>query len=137
MAAGKQCEELRNYHSVSLAEQLARQFYDWEIRGRGWLLWDEPVRIEPPFEPFWGYQLTAPDAGDDDGRRQTWVSGLIQWLSRKLRRSRKNKGDGRPDADQTETINTLQLSDTTAPIELQVTLPPEANMGTMPSADFS
>jgi Type IV secretion-system coupling protein DNA-binding domain/TraM recognition site of TraD and TraG len=66
------------------AEQLARQFYEWEVRGRGWLLWERPVEPEPPFVPFLGYSLQ--DYGEDDGRQHTLVSGLIDWLHEKVSR---------------------------------------------------
>ena len=42
---------------LSPADQLVQQFYEWEVRGRGWLLWDRPVEPEPPFAPFFGYSL--------------------------------------------------------------------------------
>ncbi len=41
----------------TVAELLTQQFYDWEIRGRGWTVYDAPVELEPPFRPFEGHQL--------------------------------------------------------------------------------
>lgn len=35
-------------------DQEMEQFYEWEIRGRGWLLWPHVVELEPPFRPFIG-----------------------------------------------------------------------------------
>lgn len=49
----------------STLERLNRQFYAWERRGRGGLLWPHPVGLEPPFEPFVGHVLPAEDAPDD------------------------------------------------------------------------
>lgn len=44
-----------------------RAFYDWEVRGRGWLSHPEPVALEPPFIPF---RHPAPQPiVEDDGRR--------------------------------------------------------------------
>jgi len=64
-------------------EQLTEQFHQWEMRGRGWQVFDEPVSIEPPFRPFHGHYL--PDApAIDDGRRPTFLSSLVQKLSGKL-----------------------------------------------------
>ncbi len=58
----------------SLMQRYSAQFYDWEKRGRGWLIWDQPVDIEPPFEPFFHYlphrQLV------DDARKPTFFSEL-------------------------------------------------------------
>ena len=32
-------------------EILTERFYDWELRGRGWQVWNYAVDIEPPFRP--------------------------------------------------------------------------------------
>jgi len=66
-----------------LDEQLTGQFHQWELRGRGWQVFGEPVSPEPPFVPFRGhYQPDAPAI--DDGRRPTFLSSLVQKLSSKL-----------------------------------------------------
>jgi hypothetical protein len=66
-----------------LDEQLSEQFHQWERRGRGWQVFDEPVSPEPPFRPFEGhYQPTSPAI--DDGVRPTFLSSLAQRLSQKL-----------------------------------------------------
>jgi len=56
-------------------ERLSAQFYAWEGRGRGWLLWPYPVEIEPPFSPF-VYHALPPAPAVDDGRIPTWGSRL-------------------------------------------------------------
>lgn len=62
-------------------EALTRQFYAWEMRGRGWHLFDAPVAIEPPFRPFFGHFLPRPpDAPIDDGRRATFLSSFIDGI---------------------------------------------------------
>ena len=49
-----------------LSVQLTEQFYAWEQRGRGWNVYDAPVRLEPPYQPFrFRYRQTA---FVDDGR---------------------------------------------------------------------
>jgi hypothetical protein len=65
--------------SSNLAEQLTLQFYLWEQRGRGWQVWDEPVDLEPPFEPFLGHHL-IPSQPFDDGRRPTLLSNFADKL---------------------------------------------------------
>ena len=66
-----------------LDEQLTEQFHQWEQRGRGWHVFDEPVSPEPPFRPFEGhYQPAAPAI--DDGLRPTFLSSLVKKLSGKL-----------------------------------------------------
>jgi hypothetical protein len=68
------------------AEELTRQFYEWEVRGRGWQLWQCPVEIEPAFRHF---RLTRTLAVPlrDDARKQTFLSGLADKFLRKSRGS--------------------------------------------------
>lgn len=67
--------------SGSLLEQLTQGFYEWEMRGRGWLVWDEPVGLEPPFRPFLGHGIGLLPA-IDDGRQHTllsrWTEKLVE-----------------------------------------------------------
>ena len=66
-----------------LDEQLTEQFHQWERRGRGWQVFDEPVSPEPPFRPFEGhYQPPSPVV--DDGVRPTFLSSLVKRASQKL-----------------------------------------------------
>lgn len=61
---------------LTLPEQLTRQFYDWERRGRGWQVYDAPVHLEPAFTPFF---RGAPALGirpPDNGRKETFLSTL-------------------------------------------------------------
>lgn len=66
-----------------LDEQLSEQFRRWEVRGRGWQVFPEPVSPEPPFVPFHGHYLPATPPVDD-GARPTFLSSLVQKLSRGL-----------------------------------------------------
>ena len=66
-----------------LDEQLTEQFHRWELRGRGWQVFPEPVEPEPPFVPFHGHFLPA-TRPVDDGARPTFLSSLVQRLSQKL-----------------------------------------------------
>lgn len=61
-------------------EQLTRQFYAWEQRGRGWAVWPYPVALEPPFRPFWSHSISQPEQPFDDGRRPTFLSSLVDRL---------------------------------------------------------
>src|SRR2546429_424036 len=65
----------------SVHEQLTDQFRQWELRGRGWSVFDFPVAPEPPFAPFYYFQ---PEQALDDGRRPTLFSSFVQRLSQKL-----------------------------------------------------
>jgi hypothetical protein len=64
-------------------EQLSEQFRLWELRGRGWQVFDGPVQPEPPFVPFNGHYLPEA-AAVDDGRRPTFLSSMVQKFSSKL-----------------------------------------------------
>jgi hypothetical protein len=66
-----------------LDEQLTEQFHRWELRGRGWQVFREPVEPEPPFVPFNGHFLPATPI-IDDGAKPTFLSSLVQRLSEKL-----------------------------------------------------
>jgi DNA helicase HerA-like ATPase len=60
-------------------DQLREQFYDWELLGRGWLVWEDPVHLEPPFRPFRGHHAAYPPV-PDDGRRPTLRSRVFDLL---------------------------------------------------------
>src|ERR1039458_6285365 len=66
-----------------LDEQLTEQFHRWELRGRGWQVFPEPVEPEPPFVPFHGHFLPA-TRPVDDGASPTFLCSLVQRLSQKL-----------------------------------------------------
>jgi hypothetical protein len=61
-------------------EQFSEQFRRWELRGRGWQVFDEPVHPEPPFVPFHGHHLLETPVVDD-GRRPTVLSSLFRKLT--------------------------------------------------------
>ena len=66
----------KSHHVPSRVESLTNQFYAWEQRGRGWLLYPYPVPLEPPFQPF--YHFHIPTKPIDDGRTHTFWSRLIE-----------------------------------------------------------
>lgn len=61
--------------AVSPLEARTRRFYDWELRGRGWRTYDDPVVLEPPFRPFSGY-FAPLRAVHDDARKPTFRSSV-------------------------------------------------------------
>jgi hypothetical protein len=61
-------------------EQFSEQFRRWELRGRGWQVFDGPVHPEPPFVPFHGHRLLETQA-IDNGRRPTFLSSLYRKLT--------------------------------------------------------
>jgi hypothetical protein len=69
---------------ASVHERLTEQFREWELRGRGWKVFGEPVHPEPPFRPFLGHYLEDVPVLDD-GRKPTILNAFIQTLSGRLR----------------------------------------------------
>ncbi|MEW6060793.1 MAG: type IV secretion system DNA-binding domain-containing protein [Bacteroidota bacterium] len=58
------------------SEVLTQNFYKWEVRGRGWNVWDFPVSLEPPFVPY-SLPIGSPIRSSvDDGRHPTFLSSL-------------------------------------------------------------
>jgi len=64
---------------MTLSEHYTTQFYTWEYRGRGWLHYDHPVHLEPPFIPFYrhGFKQTQ----IDDGKRPSILHQFLQSFS--------------------------------------------------------
>ena len=58
-------------------DHYSQQFQKWELRGRGWQVFPEPVSPEPPFAPF-RYRKMTDDLAPDDGRRPTLLSSLMR-----------------------------------------------------------
>jgi hypothetical protein len=73
----------------TMHERLTARFYDWEKRGRGWQVFEHPTTPEPPFLPFCNDELPEQPCADD-GRKSTFVSSLVQKLSRNLSTRRAN-----------------------------------------------
>ncbi|MBW4891117.1 type IV secretion system DNA-binding domain-containing protein [Mucilaginibacter sp. HMF5004] len=57
---------------LNLGQHFTTQFYDFELRGRGWYVAPFPVQLEPHFHPFFGFQY--PQAYIDDGKKETPLS---------------------------------------------------------------
>ena len=66
---------------ASAHEHFSEQFHKWEMRGRGWQVFPQPVYPEPPFVPF-RYRPMTETPAVDDGRRPTFLSSLARKLAR-------------------------------------------------------
>lgn len=53
-----------------------RAFFEWEIRGRGWVSYPYQVELEPPFRSF-SHAETGSLPQIDDGKRPTWLSSML------------------------------------------------------------
>lgn len=102
--------------------QLTQQFYTWELRGRGWHVWDVPVDPEPAFVPFFGYRPLFDGLECDDGRKHTLISGMIDWLHRRVMGSfrRQTPVEDDPDAKPAQPRLCYQSGELA---ELQLSLP--------------
>ena len=60
-------------------EAFTAAFARWEERGRGWQVWPAPVKLEPPFVAFPGYN---PDTSQfpDDGRSPSFLTSALTAL---------------------------------------------------------
>lgn len=67
----------------SLQERLTIQFYNWERRGRGWYVFEDPVHLEPEFAPFFGHFLPQSNKFIDDGLRKTIFQKAFDFLINK------------------------------------------------------
>ncbi|MEI8233301.1 MAG: type IV secretion system DNA-binding domain-containing protein [Verrucomicrobiota bacterium] len=106
-------------------EQLTEQFYRWEMRGRGGLLFDAPVSPEPPFVPFTGHLLPRQNAVDD-GRRETVGSRFLSFFGNRVEEP---PVEDQPDIEQEPEPRFCQPEEL---IELQLTLPESRS----PSPEF-
>jgi predicted DNA-binding transcriptional regulator AlpA len=103
--------------SFSSGEALTRQFYEWEVRGRGWQVWNRPVGLEPPFRPFFGHFIPGVPGSIDDGRKPTFLSSLFE----------PRNPPAAPQVDEGEPA--AQAVEDFAPLlEIQVALPPETKV---------
>lgn len=105
-------------------ERLTDAFYQWERRGRGWQVWEDPVELEPPFRPFLGHYVPAGPA-IDDARKPTFFSALIERL-----RGRSTDGPATsPSLGDVSELGEAEpepaLDERSALATLQVALPPE------------
>ena len=104
-------------------EHFSEQFQKWEVRGRGWQVFAEPVYPEPPFVPL-QFRSMVETLAVDDGRRHTFLSGMMQKLSRSLSSvPPPSEVEPEPD-DEPEPIPLIRDS----LVELQVSLPADLDI---------
>ena len=65
---------------MTISEFYTAQFYAWEHRGRGWLLYDQPVHLEPSFLPYFRHGYSGVQI--DDGKRPTWASTFASYFKK-------------------------------------------------------
>lgn len=105
----------------TVQEILTRQFYEWELRGRGWLVWPVPVDVEPPFRPFLGHYIPRQFAVDDAATDTGW--SLFGGAVRKLLGVNQKTPPAQSEPQEIEPEPTPLIRSQT--IELQTLLPVE------------
>ncbi|MGD9564516.1 MAG: DUF87 domain-containing protein, partial [Pyrinomonadaceae bacterium] len=114
---------------MTTEELITKQFYDWEMRGRGWQVWDCPVELEPPFRVFPGYYIPAAD----DGRRPTALSSWVE----KLHGRQQPPGGERPSLPESVGREEPALYFDESPLtEIQVSQPTNAKLSGELAARF-
>lgn len=108
---------------ASVHEQFSEQFEQWEVRGRGWQVFPDPIYPEPPFVPWHGYYLPPPPAVDD-GRRPTFLSSLVERWGRKLS-TEQEPVQTEPEREETPDPTPLVRDSL---VELQAALPPDLDI---------
>ena len=107
---------------MTIPERLTLGFYNWELRGRGWHYFPEPVQLEPPFYPFSHVNhLPHNDKVIDDGRvpniSQKVFGGFKQLFQ-------KNEQEDTNDADElTYELTPYHAEISENPVEFQLTVP--------------
>ncbi|HUR44740.1 MAG TPA: helix-turn-helix domain-containing protein [Candidatus Saccharimonadales bacterium] len=119
------------YQEETRQEKLTRQFYEWEMRGRGWKVFEHPVALEPPFRPFFGHYVPGPaNPILDDGRKPTFLSSLVE-------RFKTPRPAPLSTAIESPEPSPSYLEDDAPPVvELQITLPPEMKITKEAASQF-
>lgn len=65
------------------AELATTHFYEWEQLGRGWHIFELPVRLEPPFHPFISHSPKRPIQVPDDGLHLNLLNQVIRYFKNK------------------------------------------------------
>ena len=106
----------------NIARELTEQFYRWELRGRGWLIWPDSVQLEPPFRPFEGHFLSSRPI-IEDGRIESFGSLFAKRVTGFL-------GIAPPpvieeEVEEIEEPEAERQADREDLVELQIALPPD------------
>ena len=106
-------------------ERRIAAFVKWEARGRGSLLWDQRVRLEPPFVPFERDVDMAPPV--DDGQFETFGTKFFGWLAGPLNKDAGSEMVLEPESAAQEIEPLLDESEERV-IELEIALPQSSSI---------
>lgn len=103
-------------------EQLSKQFYQWEHRGRGWKVFNGPVHLEPPFIPL-NFNLFPDTPPVDTGSRPGFLGSLVRGVAQKLAAQPPQPVEPEPE-EEPEPIPLVRES----LVELQTSLPADLDI---------
>ena len=109
----------------SVYQRLAENFYRWEKRGRGELIHEWPVELEPPFIPFPGHRLPL-EGPRDDGVRPTFLSKLTDTLFNAIKQPKEHLSSA-PEPEFQEPGPNWFGEEDELPVEFRVALPATAS----------
>ena len=109
----------RRAEAIDRTAALTAGFYRWEMRGRGWMVWPDPVELEPPFDPY--QHRIAPSRFEDDARTTSWFQ---RWLA-SMFSSRADPPDERELQNEDPTPALARVFEL---VEFQVALPPDVKV---------
>ena len=104
-----------------IARALTEQFYRWELRGRGWMLWPNTVQLEPPYRPFEGHYVRN-NTQEDDGQVESLGSRFAKRLGSIFGAQQTEVAF--PEEDEIEEPDAA-ASEGRELVELQIALPPD------------
>ena len=67
--------------NLTQQEQATIAFYDWESMGRGYVLFDSQVHLEPPFKYFVPFVEKTRTSHFDDGRVPSLLESIKNWIA--------------------------------------------------------
>lgn len=113
---------------LSPAEIISQSFYAWEIRGRGWMLADYEVALEPPYRPFFILpELNlAVTTAEDDGKRHTLLSRAITGVKSLLAKGAEEENAIAPYQEEPP----YPGEECGAPVSFAIRVPPEVRANT-------
>lgn len=106
----------------TLSERLSREFHAWEVRGRGWRVFDAPVELEPLFVPF-SRGLADFSETPDDGQRPSRSIAAGKAIWRLLKRSVFRSED--PETERTVEDLAIPSLDSGPAAEIDLVVPPD------------
>ncbi|GAB3430726.1 type IV secretory system conjugative DNA transfer family protein [Niabella aquatica] len=59
------------------SEKAIQNFYDWEVKGRGYYLYPYNVSLEPPYKPFF-HSIATHESYTDDGKAPTFFERIFK-----------------------------------------------------------